>query len=152
MDQLSCLQPSKSSLCRNVVSKHFQIGKRNHTGDLKCCGGHAGNYIHQQHITLSCLFGFHLVVPHATFGVIEVKVVLHVDPLHLQACLKDPKAENLLVRLLFNNRKFFFSLTNKYDDGHNVRKQQRWNPWITKPEPCLAAPRNSIHINYEQNW
>lgn len=89
MDQWSGFQPSKSSLCRKVVSKHFQIGKRNHIGDLKCCGGHAGNYIHQQHIALSCLFGF-LVVPHATFGVKEVKVVLHADPLHLQACLKDP--------------------------------------------------------------
>lgn len=67
-----------------------------------------------QQITLSCLSGFHLVVPHAAFGVIEVIEVFQVDPLHLQACLIDPGAESILVRVHFNNRKMCFSLQTKY--------------------------------------
>lgn len=38
--------------------------------------------------------GRHPPVPHSTFGVIVVKEVPQVDPLHLEACLKDPGAEN----------------------------------------------------------
>lgn len=113
MDHLGCLQSFESSLCGTVVSKHFQIGKRNLVRDRKCCVGHVGNDSYQQRMTLSCLFRFHLVVPHATFSVKEMKEVFHVDPLHLQACFKDPRAENMLVTFIFKNRKLCYTVVNK---------------------------------------
>lgn len=70
--------------------------------------------VNKQQITPSCLSGFHLVVPHAAFGVIVVKEVFQVDPLHLQACLIDPEAESILVRFHSNKRKRCFSFPNRY--------------------------------------
>lgn len=52
----------------------------------------------QQQVAWSRVSGRHQPVPHATFGVIVVKEVPQVDPLHLQASLKDPGAESSLFR------------------------------------------------------
>lgn len=43
----------------------------------------------------------HSVVPHATFGMIKVEKVPHVQPLDLQTSLNDPGTENTLVRGLY---------------------------------------------------
>lgn len=56
--------------------------------------------------------GRHPPVPHSTFGVIVVKEVPQVDPLHLEACLKDPGAENrgefLYLFVLMGSAKWVF--------------------------------------------
>lgn len=87
-----------------MVKMHFLKGRmQSHNEDFKCHGGNAGTHS-----------GFHLVVPHAAFGVKVVKESFQVDPLHFQACLIDPKAESNLVRFCLNHRKMCFSLLSKY--------------------------------------
>ena len=45
-------------------------------------------------------------------------------------------------------------LARRSQQDHIIREKQRWNPVAPKPDPLrpVAAPRNSVHKNNEQNW